>query len=214
MHLSTLSKKIYRSIFRDYQWELGHQIKDCRSILDLACGYPSPLAPFLQNKYSEAVDLHAPATQKSQAAEIHNKYHQINVLDIGKHFPDKSFDCVVALDLIEHLPKEDGKKLINLMENIAKKKIIIVTPNGFLPQKSYDNNELQEHVSGWTVAEMRQAGFQIIGINGYKNLRGELAKLKYKPEWFWMRISDISQLVTRRWPNKAFELLCVKTQKR
>jgi len=116
--------------------------------------------------------------------------------------------------LIEHLPKEDGKKLINLMENIAKKKIIIVTPNGFLPQKSYDNNELQEHVSGWTVAEMRQAGFQIIGINGYKNLRGELAKLKYKPEWFWMRISDISQLVTRRWPNKAFELLCVKTQKR
>ena len=34
----------------------------------------------------------------------------------------KTFDAVIALDLIEHLEKKDGFKLIEMMTKIAKRK--------------------------------------------------------------------------------------------
>jgi hypothetical protein len=57
------------------------------------------------------------------------------------------------------------------MENVAKKKIIIFTPNGFLRQDEYDGDKLQIHKSGWTVDEFKKLGYEVKGINGWKPLR-------------------------------------------
>ena len=122
----------------------------------------------------------------------------------------KSFDCVVALDLIEHLDKSDGFKLIKIMESIARKKVIIFTPNGFLKQEPYDDNIWQEHKSGWEVDEMKDLGFQVYGQGGLKYLRGDQARIKYRPEFFWSRLSYISQKIVEENPKYSFQLLCVK----
>jgi len=97
-----------------------------------------------------------------------------------------------------------------MMEEIATKKVIIFTPNGFLPQGEYDNNPWQIHHSGWDVEEMQDLGYNIIGINGWKPLRGEYARINYKPLFLWTLLSDITQLFVRNNPKYAFQILCVK----
>lgn len=97
------------------------------------------------------------------------------------------------------------------MENIAKKKVVIITPNGFVPQGVLAKNVFQVHLSGWTVSELKGLKYIVHGIVGLKLLRTEEAKLKYKPEFLFSEISDISQkLAFFHFPIMAFELLCVK----
>ena len=129
-------------------------------------------------------------------------------LNAAEYFGEDSFDCVVALDVIEHLEKADGLRLLEQMEIIARKKVIIFTPNGFLEQEPFDGNEWQRHISGWEVDEMREMGFEIIGINGWKALRGERAKIAIRPISFWKRISYLSGLYVTKNPEFAFQILC------
>ena len=104
---------------------------------------------------------------------------------------------------------------------MGQKKIIITTPNGFIPQKEVDFNPLQKHKSGWTVKEMKKLGFTTKGLAGLKFLRDNseketmndnnlTASIKYSPKLFWFTFATFSQIFTYLFPEKAFELFCVK----
>ena len=209
--MKSLLKNLFHIFFPSYFYELKKVLSNCESLLDVGCGSFSPIASFSKSFYSVGVDAFVPSIEKSRKLGIHNKYYNIDVLDIGKKFKENSFDCVLASDLIEHLSKEDGFKLIEMMEKIAKKKVVIFTPNGFLPQGEYNNNPWQVHKSGWSVEEMRRRGYKVIGINGWKPLRGERARIKYKPKLFWLIFSILTIPLVRNHPTKAFQILCVKT---
>lgn len=210
--LNLIYNELYLRIFPNYQKELERGVISCKSLLDVGCGSSSPIKSFSKNLYCVGVDAFKLSINKSKKERIHNKYYQIDVLDIDKKFEAKSFDCVLASDLIEHLTKDEGYKLINKMERLANKKVIIFTPNGFLPQGEYDNNPWQLHKSGWTVEEFKKLGYKVIGINGWKPLRGEYASIKFWPKIFWLIISDITQLFVRENPKKAFQILCIKDE--
>jgi hypothetical protein len=101
--------------------------------------------------------------------------------------------------------------MLRQMESLARKQVIIFTPNGFLPQKSRDG-DLQEHQSGWTAQEFRQKGYSVVGWLGPKSLRGEYHRIIRRPRWFWLLISLFAhQFVTRVRPEKSAALLCVKS---
>ena len=85
------------------------------------------------------------------------------------------------------------------------------TPNGFLPQSSYDGNDYQIHRSGWSVEEMQERGYEVFGINGWKPLRGERALMRWRPRLLWEPISFLTQPLVASRPQRAFQLLCVKT---
>ena len=181
------------------------------TILDLGCGSNSPMGYF-KNKLKRlvGVDLFIPSLNLSSKNKLHHEYYEIDILSSIDHFEENSFDCVALIDVIEHLKKQDGLTLIKQMETIARKKIIVFTPNGFLEQSPFDGNEYQRHISGWEVEEMQQMGFDVIGINGYKPLRGERANIIKWPTIFWKRISYLSQLIVKNRPEYAFQILCVK----
>lgn len=199
-----LSSKVFPRVHKLLEKELWN----CATVLDLGCGRRSPLRKVSKSIYSEGVDLHAPTLTASQERKIHNKYHLMDVRKID--FPPCSFDCVMALDLIEHLPTEDASQLMEKMEHIAKQKVIIFVPNGFLPQGTVEENPLQAHLSSWTAREMRERGYRIKGLNGLKFLRKEGAALKYRPSFFWQFVSDLTQLWTYPTALLAFQLFCVK----
>jgi hypothetical protein len=111
---------------------------------------------------------------------------------------------------LEHLTKEDGYKLLKKMEIWAKKKIIILTPNEFIENDLFNGNRLQEHRSGWSVDELKKAGFKVRGCNGWKPLKGKATLLKYKPWIFWETISRLSQEITYFFPKLAWHLYAVK----
>jgi SAM-dependent methyltransferase len=194
-----------------YERCLERALEGCDSVLDVGCGTDSPIGR-LQRKPARAVgvDGHAPAIEASRRAGIHAEYHCMPVLDVGTRFAPHSFDAVLASDLIEHLEKPDGERLLDLMESLARRRVIVFTPNGFLPQGEVDGNPYQVHRSGWTVGEMRARGYRVFGINGWRPLRGELAAIRWKPRWFWERLSLLSQDWTTEDPTHAFQILCIK----
>jgi len=194
-----------------YCSELDRMITGCESLLDVGCGADSPVQ-YLQHRVAHlvGVDGFQRSIDASREKRIHDDYRCIDILHIGRTFARDSFDCVLASDVIEHLNKDDGYRLVEQMESIARKKSIIFTPNGFLAQGEHSDNPLQRHRSGWTVAEMRQLGYNVIGINGWKPLLGELAAVRYRPQKFWSLLSRVTQLYVRDRPQHAFQILCVK----
>jgi len=211
--LKYLYYNFYVKIFPNYQIELEKATGHCSSLLDVGCGSSSPIRRFSKRIYCVGVDAFGPSIEKSKRQKIHDEYYKLDVLEIGKKFGENSFDCVLASDLIEHFTKKEGVELLEAMEKIANKKVIVFTPNGFLPQEEYDNNPWQVHKSGWTVKEMKKRGYEVIGVNGWKPLRGECASIKFRPKTFWKVISDITELIVRNNPEKAFQILCIKSKR-
>ena len=220
--MKKIFKKIYKNTFKKIFPAPGEtvdkflikEMKDCTRILDLGCGPSSPFAR-IKNKlrtdlYSVGVDNFDPYLEESKKLKIHSEYVKSNIFDIN--FPDKSFDCAIMLDVIEHFEKDDFLKFLPKLEKIAKK-IIIMTPNGYIKQEEYDTNPYQVHKSGWTVSDMEKLGFKCFGISGLKSLRGELSFPKIKPYFLGGVISNITEPFVYNNPKHAFHLICVKSNK-
>ena len=204
--------KSFDKLDHQYVRELDKKVGgNCPSLLDVGCGFNSPVRTLTNRpKRLIGVDGFKPVIEQSRAAGIHDDYVQSSVLELDKCFEANSFDCVLASDLIEHLSKEDGFKLLDQMERISKDKVIVYTPNGFLPQGEEYGNPMQKHISGWTVKEMRARGYKVTGIEGVRCLRGEMAEIRWRPRKIWEMVSLLSQSFTTSCPSLAFRILCVK----
>lgn len=193
-----------------YYSALDRYLRDAESVLDVGCGSSSPIAKVPKHFYAVGVDAFGPSIEKSKQQGIHDAYKKADVLAVDKLFKKKQFDAVIALDLIEHLEKKQGFELIKKMSSLAKKKIIIMTPNGFYKQDPYDGNKWQVHHSGWSVDDFVKLGFTVRGIRGVKWLRGEYATLKWKPWIFWGIVSVFSEPLVYFLPRMAYQLFAVK----
>jgi len=205
--LDDFEKYVIKRFFTSNIELMKRELFDCKTVLDLGCGCNSPIQ-YCNVPFSVGVELFEPYLQESKKKSIHNEYINADIRKI--EFKTKSFDAVMAIDVLEHLTKEEGYELIRKMEKWGSKKIIIFTPNGLVWQDGYDNNSLQEHKSGWNVEELEKLGFKVFGINGWKKLRGYKASIKYKPTRLWSIISDLTQKITYYFPKFAFQLFAVK----
>ncbi|MBD3366175.1 methyltransferase domain-containing protein [candidate division WWE3 bacterium] len=206
-------------IFKTHLYLLKRELAEMNSVLDLGCGPNSPLQNCPGIQYSLGVDAFSPYLERSREKNIHNDYLLQNIKDLK--FDENSFEAVLLLDVLEHLPKEEGLAMLGKAQRWAKNKVIVSTPNGFIKQPSVDKNPLQKHLSGWTVKDFKNLGFSVRGLAGLRFLRkakeeGDsmdddiLVSMKYKPRLFWFFIAVLSQTITYFWPKKAFGLFCVK----
>lgn len=214
-HSRLYAKRVYERLFglwmNQHPRALRRATQGCASLLDVGCGEQSPLQTVTrQIAHSVGVDAWQPSLDFSQKLGIHDEYVRCDARELRKHFAPRSFDCVAATDLIEHLEVAQGLQLLEDMEAIARQRVIIFTPNGFLPQEPYDGNEFQRHLSGWTAQTMHELGYQVLGINGWRPLRGERTAIRWQPRAFWEPISLLSQPLVHHRPQWAFQLLCVK----
>lgn len=200
-------KPMYKILFKNFKDYLIKELKNCESVLDLGCGYNSPIQ-YCKIPFSVGVELHEQYLKTSISKKIHSKYIKADIRKVN--FDESSFDAVVAIEVIEHFSKKDGLILIEKMKKWSRKRIIITTPNGFIFQEGYHNNPLQKHKSGWSVKELRELGFIVYGINGWKRLRGHRGEIKYYPKLFWTIISDITQKFTYYFPELSFQLIAIK----
>jgi len=198
---------VYERFSPSYYRLLKKELKGCKTVLEFGCGYDSPLR-LLKGFHSVGIDIHAPTIERARALKTHDEYI---IADVLKYRSRKKFDCAVALDVIEHVKKKDGRRLMENMEKSARK-VIIFTPNGYVPQAEeyVKENPFQAHLSGWTVIEFKKKGYQVRGINGLKWLRKENAKVRGRPKLLWIALAEITQWITARVPRLAFQLLAVK----
>jgi GT2 family glycosyltransferase len=184
---------------------LKRELSGCQTVLDLGCGSHSPLQA-CNTPFSVGVELFEPSLMESRRVGIHSQYIRGDVALIN--FKPRSFDAVIAVEVLEHLTAEEGTRFLRQMEEWAARKIVVTTPNGYFSQDPYDRNPLQQHRSGWDVDALRSLGFQVRGSAGLKVLRG--GYVKYRPAFLWRRISDFTQPLAYRFPKLAFQLVAVK----
>jgi len=80
---------------------------------------------------------------------------------------DQCFDLVVAHHVIEHMTKEDGRQLIDKIEQIATKQIIIGAPIGFSDNSGMEKkrqNPYEKHLCGWEPEEFEKLGYKVTRI--------------------------------------------------
>lgn len=210
--------KVMGAIFHTLDNCLQNELKGCETVLDLGCGPSSPLKNCRNIKYSIGVEAFKEYLLTSKKQKIHNKYILSKIEELK--FPDNSFDAVIMIEVLEHLPKAQGSRILKQAEKWSRKKVIVSSPNGFIKQQALDNNPLQKHLSGWNLFTMKRLGFRVRGLAGLKSLRQEVSadtmgddfttSIRLKPRFFWFLIATMSQLITYYISFIAFELFSVK----
>ncbi|MCL4543445.1 MAG: class I SAM-dependent methyltransferase [Chloroflexi bacterium] len=210
---------IFGRLFHTTVYCLQRELRDCESVLDLGCGPESPIE-YCNVKWSVGVDGYRDYILQSRQQRIHTWYILGNVQDVA--FAPKSFDAVVLIEVLEHLDAEVARKVLDDAVVWARKRVIVTTPNGFLPQRALGGNPLQRHRSGWGTAAMRSLGFRVRGLAGLKLFRGEnqagameeegavLQTVRWRPRALWLVVTELTQIVSYYLPRYSFEIFCTK----
>jgi len=185
--------------------------KKAATILDIGCGRGESTAilNYHGNYQIVGVDGFRPYLYECKKKGF---YRDLLHADVSKlPFKKKSFDIILCLQVIEHLPKEKGFELLSAMEEICKKQIIISTPVGMYGQDEYDGNPLQEHKSFWLPNDFKKLGYRVIG-QGLRLLYGEKSRVEsFGPaagllSFFACFLHPLLQF----FPHQAAQMICVK----
>lgn len=227
--MKKLISKLHKSrllgmIVHTLNYCLKSELKDCESVLDLGCGPSSPLQYCKNISRSVGVETFSPYLEESKKKNIHTEYLQKKIEEVD--FAENSFDAVIMIEVLEHLPEELGGEILKRASKWARKKVIVSTPNGYFPMNAVDGNEHQRHLSGWSFDTLRKNGFAVRGMSGIKffyykkntvhslaNEDAVFSNIRFKPRQFFYLINGLLQAVSYYFPKFAFGLLAIKIKK-
>lgn len=140
-----------------------------RSILDVGCGL-SLKSQYLDAVYRVGIDVYRPYLRAIQSS-VDYVAVVMDVSELTDRFLPHSFDLVIATDILEHLPKPDGYKLIEDCEYLAKQAVILETPLGYVPQNidiwGLGGDIYQTHRSAWNLHEFSNLNYHCV-VRDYK----------------------------------------------
>lgn len=126
-------------------------VKDCDTLMDIGCG--------IRPQNMVRCKRHICVEPHGEYAEILKKNHyeviQKKALEALDEF--EFVDTIFALDVIEHMEREDGEAFLKKAVSKAKSQVVVFTPLGFMPQEEtgetdawgLHGQEFQRHRSGW-----------------------------------------------------------------
>lgn len=170
--------RIQYSIPWTYPAEINKLIPKNSTVLDVGCG-DGHLAQWINHKGNYkvlGVDINKDDLQiAKKRLTSYNKpiYDDLIKMDLTKEMPfKKKFDVVLCSQVVEHFEKDKALKLIQKIEKLAKKRIIIATINGFFQFDHRIPSKYDIHLSGWSSKEFT--------LRDYK-VQGSGLRLIYKP---------------------------------
>ena len=187
--------------------------KRAGNILDIGCGKGEPMKFINRHKrfYTVGVDVFEPYINECKRQGTHNEYVLCDIQKLP--FPRKSFDIVLCMEVLEHLQREAGQKLLEAMEEIARKQVIISTPVGTYKQHTYDDNPHQEHKTIWRPAELKKLGYKVRG-HGLRNIGGREGLISSLPRIIqplgyivWVLVGPLVHFS----PRLAGDMVCIKS---
>lgn len=144
--------------------------EDIESLLDLGTGRGTVGALcriYRETRMVVGVDFHLPYLSFVKEYSLYDELLRIDLREGQLPFKERSFDVVTLIEVIEHLPKRAGHQLIRESERLAKRRVIISTPNVQFDQPNYDGNPLQTHQTVWSYAELKALGYKVYGVGSF-----------------------------------------------
>lgn len=198
---------------------INKELKRSDTVLDIGCGIMQGTMDTwqynddscLKCRTVTGLDAHAPYLDRIK--HIPGVTVITGVATDLSMFVDKSFDVVIALDLIEHLTTDEARQLLLEMTRIARRKVIIYTPSYFYLNErkglncmygEWGLNHYQDHkcflekevyeAAGYTVRELEpHRSFYIV-----KNMNYEYPRYDY---------SLYLKITRKRWVRRVWRYL-------
>lgn len=175
-------------------------------ILDLGCGKGVNGFLIRQSRYllgAKIIGLEI----NSDYINFCNKY---NIYDqiIKKKLPvlpfkNKSIELILCIEVIEHLTRKDGLKLLDEIDRTCHGRTIITTPNMFFKTMPGDPDD--KHLSLWTIKDFTSRGYKVYGLGLKMPLLWEDRLLQIKQALYYF-FTPLSYL----FPQISGSLIAVK----
>ncbi|GEM_PF-1215028 len=135
-----------------------------RTVLDVGCGL-SLKSQYVDAEVRVGVDAYRPFLERIEAEVPYATVHA-DAMDLDRLFLPRSFDLVLLLDLLEHLERAQGERLLDMAERIARVAVILETPRGYVPQNldiwGWGGHTYQTHRSAWERDELEARGYTVL----------------------------------------------------
>jgi hypothetical protein len=107
------------------------------------------------------IDAFSPYIEEAKATPANQGIQFIccNMMDYRDHIP-KQCEMALFIDSLEHLVKKDAESLIQMCKEDFTK-IAIFIPIGDHDQEPCDGNEMQRHLSHWSVDSLIALGLRV-----------------------------------------------------
>ncbi len=141
------------------------------TILDVGCGTGQFLQALTKISHLRAgnivgLDVNLTSLRIARQRGIYQDVVAADVVNMP--FREGSFNIALCVEVIEHLWREDGLRLITNLEKVAMDKIVLTTPNGFTPYLPLEDDDseqsgLLQHRSGWAKEDFVRMGYSVVG---------------------------------------------------
>ncbi|RLI96132.1 MAG: hypothetical protein DRP00_05825 [Candidatus Aenigmatarchaeota archaeon] len=142
-------------------------------VADVACGmgkWGLLLRIHHQKLYIVGVDL---STKNISLAKATHAYDDLIIADARQlPFRDHSIDYVMACEVIEHLNRRDGIRMIYELERIASLKILLT-----IPYAVWWYTKVRGHITRYSPKELRKLGFKVRGIGSNMQSKNRIGSL-------------------------------------
>lgn len=197
---------------------LRDSIGEARTILDLGCADGTLLTLLSEGKNWQVtgVDIFQKNIRSAAKKKIYISTIKGDVVRVSKKLIKQKakFDVVFCSQVIEHIDRKEGEELLALVDKLAKQKIIMGTPRGFMKQPKFflGDNPHQVHKSGWEEDDFRKRGYKIYGVGFGPIWSGEGLGRTYSKTKIIMAniVSYIFSPVVYYLPFLAAGMLCTK----
>ena len=164
--------------------------------LDIGCG-DGKLGFVLKrfgNRRASIIGVDIWRKSLERAKETKN-YENLLLCDIRfLPFKPQVFIYTACLEVIEHLTKKDGYKLVDDLEILTDGVLVISTPRKFSKMdksKPRAMNPYQEHHSLWSPSEFKKLGFKVRGVRGRPWMKKTSLIIPQFLTWYLLFLADI-----------------------
>lgn len=152
-----------------YMWLLRRSIGKCKTILDLGCGDGSLMELLSRGEKWQitGIDIYPKSIKVARSRNIYAQLVRGDLLKtIRRNNLKSKYDVVFFSQVIEHIKRKEGEKILDQIEKKAIKRIIVGTPRGFMeqPHEFLDDNPYQVHKSGWSIEDFTLRGYKVVGV--------------------------------------------------
>jgi len=152
-----------------YAWLVRRMAGEPRTVLDIGCGTGHFMSLVKKNSWQiTGIDIHKKTAEEARTSGIYKEVLVGDLVEVCKGLVKdrKKYDLVFCSQVIEHISRNDGTELLNLMDKLYKKKIYVGTPRGYMvqPGEFLGDNIYQRHKSGWSELDFTSRGYKVYGV--------------------------------------------------